>query len=367
MSKSPLDPSTLTAFGNAAAGHDGVLSDSSGALVIKPCTAAEIAFYESVAASHPDLVPYLPTFMGTLQLSPEQQSTSIDTDTDTGASTPTPFTQPGETITTDSGFIQTAHGLERLHGRKLSTELHIVLENLTHGFIKPNVLDLKLGAQLWDNDAKPEKRARLDKVSAETTSGSLGFRIAGMRTFKGVKAPEVGEAIKNFVEKVDGEGGGYWVYNKMYGRSFNAENVVEGFEDFIFPGTKSQEDVERAREVLSYFLDEVKGALKVWEGKESRMYSASILLVYEGDMVAYRETKRLLAELAERQVDEEEEGDEEDEPPVRKLAEVKMIDFAHATWVPGQGPDENALRGIRSTVNILEDMLEDVEKESTSA
>lgn len=309
-----------------------MLSDETGAVVVKPCTAAEISFYESVSTSHPELIPHLPTFMGQLSVSADQSAATA----------------------TESGTIQTEDGaVERLHGKKLSTEQHIVLENITHGFKKPNVLDLKLGAQLWDEAAKPEKRARLDAVSKVTTSGSLGFRIAGMRTYKGASSPEVPEDLKSYVE-LDKEGG-YWVYNKMYGRKFTAEDVNEGFISYIFPGEKTEAELGRAREVLAFFLGEVKDIQEVFEKKESRMYSASILLVYEGDVDEYAKTKQKL-----RSAEPDEDDDENNLP---QLAAVKMIDFAHASWTPGQGPDENALQGMRSTAKILKALLDKAQED----
>ncbi|KAH9882107.1 hypothetical protein J1614_001279 [Plenodomus biglobosus] len=328
MSTKKYDASKLQAFGNAAAGHDGVLSDETGAVVVKPCTPAEISFYESVTASHPDLVPFLPTYMGQLSLSADQ--TAVEA--------------------VESGTIQTADGVERLHGKKLSTDIHIVLENITNGFKKPNVLDLKLGAQLWDDAAKPEKRVKLDEVSNKTTSGSLGFRIAGMRTYKGAEVSDVPDDLKDYVE-ADKESG-YWVYNKMYGRKFGTEDINDGFVAYVFPGAKTEAEQDRAREVLAYFLGEVKDIIEVFERKESRMYSASILLVYEGDIEEYANTKQKLRSA------QPEEDEDEDEDNLPKLAAVKMIDFAHATWVPGQGPDENALRGMRSTTKILKQLLD---------
>lgn len=345
MTKNTFDPSKLQAFDHAAAGHDGVLSDPTGALVVKPCTRAEVNFYESVTASHPDLAPHLPTFLGTLSLSADQATATDALAAESG------------TIVTDDGIV------ERLHGKKLDTDLHIVLENITHGFKKPNVLDLKLGAQLWDEGAKPEKRVRLDKVSQESTSGSLGFRIAGMRTRMGESESgvNIGEKLAKFVED---SGDGYLVYNKMYGRSYiQTENIADGFWAYVLPqgvARSSKRELARASEVLSYFLGEVNDIIKAFEAKESRMYSASLLLVYEGDVEQYEKTKEVL--LTDKTQGEDTE-DEEEEGDLPKIAAVKVIDFAHATWVPGQGPDENALRGMRSTSKILGSLLEEVEKQ----
>jgi 1D-myo-inositol-tetrakisphosphate 5-kinase/inositol-polyphosphate multikinase len=39
-----------------------------------------------------------------------------------------------ETAAEDTGVIETSDGtVERLHGKKLATDLHIVLENITNG------------------------------------------------------------------------------------------------------------------------------------------------------------------------------------------------------------------------------------------
>jgi hypothetical protein len=80
----------------------------------------------------------------------------------------------------------------------ISSGQNIVIENITHGFKNPNVLKLKLGAKLWDEKAKPEIRACFDKVLAATTSGSLGFRINSMRTYKGVPPLEILEDLRNY-------------------------------------------------------------------------------------------------------------------------------------------------------------------------
>ncbi len=57
----------------------------------------------------------------------------------------------------------------------------IVLENLSHRFVKPNILDIKLGTVLYDDEATPEKRARMEKTARDTTSFETGVRLTGFQ------------------------------------------------------------------------------------------------------------------------------------------------------------------------------------------
>lgn len=286
---------------------DGVLSDESGALVIKPCTAREVSFYES-AATHPELAIWMPTFFGTLELS-------------------------------DS--IPDPDGITPSNNRSKS----IVLQNTTHGFIKPCVLDIKLGAQLWDNDAPQDKRVRLDAVSEKTTSKSLGMRIAGMKVWK--KATE-GSEVKRY----------YRVYDKQYGRTYTAETVIEAIQEYF----DSDISKSQMRLLAKRFKEKVAEIQAVLEGIESRMYSASLLFVYEGDGAALDEALKEEEENAKKPPKTQEELDQEEEDEVetkeKKIEVLKLIDFAHATWTPGEGPDENALQGVRSVVKLLGELAE---------
>ncbi|KAI9859517.1 MAG: hypothetical protein M1813_006659 [Trichoglossum hirsutum] len=346
MVKTPLTESDLVVFGDAAAGHDGVLSDASGSVVVKPCTTAEVAFYES-AAAHPAFAVYMPTYMGTLKLSAsgtvDEAAAALDGSTAASSQPAGSAAAPG----TASALLPDDPG--PLRGKKLETGLSIVLENIASPFKKPNILDVKLGAQLWDDGASLQKRERLDKVAAETTSKSLGFRIAGMKVWQG--AHEQKDPL------VDATG--YRVYNKFYGRKFSAENVIEGFKEFLFVPTAGI-DNDLGRTMVNIFLKEVEGMQKVLEAQESRMISASILFVYEGDGEALK--KALEEETSKAsgtaQPDENDRGDDDEEGggDVGKAYAVKLIDFAHATWTPGLGPDENALQGVRSTAKILGDL-----------
>jgi 1D-myo-inositol-tetrakisphosphate 5-kinase/inositol-polyphosphate multikinase len=266
-------------------------------------------------------------------------------------------------------------------GKKLSTGTAIVLENVASGFKHPNVLDVKLGVRLWDDDAPVGKRRKLEEVAERTTSGSLGFRVAGMKTWAGT-IPEDDFKVKP-VEKEHVEvKNGYKSYNKFYGQSFRAETVVDAFTTYFggveeSNGPAAEKKVtlkhKRAGFLLQRFIRELESIQYVLENEESRMYSASVLMVYEGDEEALEESianeekeDAKAADAQEHEVvdgdedeDEDEVDGEDDEQDTRphKIHEVRLIDFAHARWAPGEGPDENVLKGIRSVLDILRRLI----------
>ena len=55
----------------------------------------------------------------------------------------------------------------------------IMLENLAWDFVKPCIMDLKMGTQQFSEHEKEAKRMLKERRCAETTSASLGFRICG--------------------------------------------------------------------------------------------------------------------------------------------------------------------------------------------
>lgn len=292
-----------------------------------------------------------------------------------------------------------------------------MLENIAAGFKRPNVLDVKLGARLWADDARPEKRAKLDSVSQQTTSSSLGLRICGMKVYTGENGESDEGGLTNpYDAKHEGREGkkgevvekdGFKRYDKWYGRSLTEGNVKEGFEAF-FAGAKLG-GVDRSKLIAKRVIEELKRVQQTLEAEESRMYSASVLIVYEGDPEALEhaleEEKKALDKPPTQDDDEEGEdeevsleelqqdgtlqlvdvnnlgqagipqqainipidpstvadlGDEDDEEEedVPKVHDLRLIDFAHAQWTPGQGPDENSLRGVRNLIKVLDGIVE---------
>ena len=270
------------------------------------------------------------------------------------------------------------------NGGKIHTDSAVVLENYSAHFKKPNILDVKLGSRLWADDAPIAKRMKLDKVAEETTSKPLGLRIEGMKIYQGT--------LGNTVENATSDG--YRCYDKLYGRKLTTGTIVEGFEEYfqVGEGVKAKGPI---RKVIRRFMENLRSMESALEKEESRMYSASLLFVYEGDQQtledAFVTERDIIASLTSRVSDgddstngkgaatddratkgidstsgkrtadvdvgdrdgEEDAGEDEEGVKFPAIQSLKLIDFAHAEWTPGQGPDENILRGIRNTSKIL--------------
>ena len=293
----------------------------------------------------------MPAFLGTLTLDEQQNGQTIE---EAGAALLAKQTN-GLIREEAAAALIAKHTIPEVvvpvkTGKRITTNQAVVLENAAHGYVKPNIMDVKLGVRLWADDAQEEKKIRFDKVTEETTHKDLGFRIAGMRVWHGNN----GATGKDIDEE------GYKIYDKNYGRySVSTENVNEAFRNFIF-AKEAGIDEELGRLVSQAFLADVERIQRVLERQESRMFSASLLFVFEGDGVALRaameeaSSPTTLVNGDGAISDSEEDDEDEDLGP--KIYTVKVIDFAHATWTPGQGPDENSLKGVRNVAKILADL-----------
>ncbi|KAI2789754.1 hypothetical protein POX_d05251 [Penicillium oxalicum] len=426
-----LGSDDLVPFDHAAAGHDGVRCTLSGSLIAKPCTRQEVEFYES-SALHPRVQEFMPLFIGSLSSAEQQQPLAIAAAQQSGAiflpapdsATPpvAPAVMSGSQTNLGSAPVDPALPSESAwvpsEGKKLDTGLSIVLENVASGFRRPNVLDVKLGARLWADDAPPAKRTKLDIVAKETTSSSLGYRIAGMKVWTGENGEtDEGALTDPYATKYEGREGakgeviekdGYRRYDKWYGRSFTERTVKQGFEAFLAGAKAGLAD--RSKMIARRLAEELRNVQDALESEESRMYSASVLIVYEGDPEAMEfalEEEKKISESAHQQetggdsddgddenqvlfeINEEsvelvdvqlgdgmprqainitidpstveavnlgETDEDEDEEETPKVHDLRLIDFAHAQWTPGLGPDENMLLGIRNLVRMFEEL-----------
>ncbi|KAG5519225.1 hypothetical protein PMAC_002313 [Pneumocystis sp. 'macacae'] len=302
---------------NQIAGHAGVLSDVSGEVICKPCTAAEIDFYIS-SSNYPVFQRWMPTYIGNLMLNPPTACSAESSES------------PNTAGHKESGKL--GSGSEGVDA--------IVLENLCYPFVRPSMIDIKLGKRLWDNDASLEKRERLEWVSKHTTSGSLGFRISAMQLWCA-------------------RDGIYQTYSKEWGKSLTLTTVGTGLRTFL----SATETVAQKSRVVSEWIDSLSQIQNVLRDVEVRLYSSSLFFVYESDPVTLAQMmdKDNIGYCSQNSSHEtndttSDNNDHVDNDPFR-ISVCRLIDFAHAHWVFGQGPDENVLHGITSLKAILKEIL----------
>ncbi|KAI0062119.1 SAICAR synthase-like protein, partial [Artomyces pyxidatus] len=327
-------------------GHAGVQTTADGSLLIKPALPLEHAFYARLAAdaSLVQLERCVPRFLGTLRLAGQQ-------------------TPDGE-VRKIRPFPPARDA--RADGRAQS----LVLENLACPFARPNVLDVKLGTTLYDEDASPEKRARMERAARETTSLATGMRLTGFQVYNNVSGvPDV--------------------IPKAYGKSLAPADLPAGIARF-FPvaavGGQPETNVGLpARTLLSVVAairSEVRAIRKVLCELEMRMVGGSLLIIYEAEHRRAEECVRWLKahpdgveedededaedEDEEEAMEEDEEGEQDDEDedegdrPPGPPCTVKLIDFAHTRFKPGHGPDEGVLKGIDTVLALLDGRIEEV-------
>lgn len=354
----------------------GTLCDADGELFIKPCTQTEIDFYQEVETKgYRDFAEIMPLYMGELQLSSTDDVPLQDALMGV-------ISGDGDFKTTKEQIAATiAEAVDQTtwvptQGKKIKTDKSVVLENASYGYKKANILDVKLGVRLWADDAPAEKKTRFDTISSQTTHGKLGFRISGMRVYQGSEDEST----------LDEEG--YKIYDKDFGRlSVNNDNVVEAFRKFIF-NKAAGVHTALGRAVCSAFVRDLQRVEEVLTSHETRMYSSSLLFIFEGDGTALDAAIEKNNEIMDRQsaesytcppvsrtnmsldsrmdsgialepeddYDYEDNDEDDDELRLPQIYTLKLIDFAHANFTPNQGPDENVLLGVRSLLRIFKEM-----------
>ncbi|KAH8122182.1 hypothetical protein ACSS6W_010133 [Trichoderma asperelloides] len=369
-------PDQLRDYNYAVAGHAGTLCDADGELFIKPCTQTEIDFYQEVETKgYRDFAEIMPLYMGELQLSSTDDVPLQDALMGV-------ISGDGDFKTTKEQIAATiAEAVDQTtwvptQGKKIKTDKSVVLENASYGYKKANILDVKLGVRLWADDAPAEKKTRFDTISSQTTHGKLGFRISGMRVYQGSEDEST----------LDEEG--YKIYDKDFGRlSVNNDNVVEAFRKFIF-NKAAGVHTALGRAVCSAFVRDLQRVEEVLTSHETRMYSSSLLFIFEGDGAALDAAIEKNNEIMDRQsaesytcppvsrtnmsldsrmdsgialepeddYDYEDNDEDDDELRLPQIYTLKLIDFAHANFTPNQGPDENVLLGVRSLLRIFKEM-----------
>ncbi|KAG0668416.1 hypothetical protein C6P45_004702 [Maudiozyma exigua] len=331
-----------TELEHKAAGHDGTLTDEQGLLIFKPLNEQELQFYKDIqqqqltdnVESEGDipLESWMPAYLGVLD---EGHNVS-------------------ENLAKDVQVIDSGEDLINIPNFPTSQDngtsnRFLVLQNLTAGFNKPNIIDIKLGKILYDENATEDKKQRMTKVSETTTSGSLGFRICGMRIESNKMTSTLDPNHHEFQSQ-----GEYVFINKMFGRTRTVEDVTEAFETYF---ANSSLNEERRNHLKTIFLQRLQLFFNTILNSEVRMISSSLLFIYEGDASRWDEQKDEDSLIADEFIDYEDEesqdSDSDDIVPKAPLSLMALIDFAHSKVTKGAGYDENVIEGVESLLSIF--------------
>jgi len=235
----------------------------------------------------------------------------------------------------------------------------IVLENLSFPFLKPNILDLKLGTVLHHKNAPPEKVARKQKFARDTTSFETGMRLTAFQVYDNVTCQPVHTP-------------------KSYGKSLKAAQLGEGIAKFFplcsptsqtsdTPSSSSGLPKETLEPILRAIYEEVAEMREVYSSLEIRATGASLLIIYEADWTRAEQSLRSFSEDDEEDydddIDDDDDDDDEDESNSKRPGPpfvAKLIDFAHTDLAPGEGPDQGVLLGMDTLLKLLNARLAEI-------
>ncbi|KAI6142279.1 hypothetical protein EDD17DRAFT_1498396 [Pisolithus thermaeus] len=351
-------------------GHAGVQTTEDGSLLLKPALPRELEFYQLIrdgvspdvdaatatASGLKPLLPWIPKFLGVLSLG----NHLVDNLPEMAAVHDLPaFVQANGTATT------------------------IVLENLTHGFRKPCILDVKLGTVLYDEDAPPEKKERMIQTAANTTSLSTGVRLTGFQVYANDHPDPV-------------------LTPKKYGKTIKPEHLPDGIARFfpfrgpvsstrVSPSIAAASNMPPSGDIvatpdniqpglplhillvlLTRLLEALERLRVALSTAEVRIVGGSVLIIYEGDWACAEKAARTsqstsidehghllddvvaaspVAESFEENDDDDDDDEEDEDEP--RLFRLSLIDFAHTRLAPGQGPDTGVLLGIDTLIRLI--------------
>lgn len=223
--------------------------------------------------------------------------------------------------------------LPKFYGREDSESIKI--ENLTHGFARPCVMDLKMGVQtVEDDESSLLKKVKMRALDVVTRSKSAGCRLEGLSMYR---------TLEN--RRVKG--------TKAQSHSISA-HVNVSLQDVL---TFFLTDESGVRTDLALrFQTAIEGILRQFQKNDKyRFIGSSILLIYDNDnYTPYMRWARALRKLHLIDPSVRLREDQISGLTRRTKCDVRMIDFAHTGPMPkGMTTDEGYITGLHTILKAL--------------
>eukprot|EP00897_Mesotaenium_endlicherianum_P006439 jgi/Mesen1/5823/ME000297S05025 len=191
------------------------------------------------------------------------------------------------------------------------------MEDLTHGYHKACVMDIKMGRKTWYEGASEKYITKCIAKDAATTSGEVGFRVAGMQVY-------------------EPSSGSFWKADRVWCKKLASSAVPAALERYV-SSRPSQDDAKAdpalAKEVYGSILSQLK-ELREWFATQTtyQFYSSSLLLVYEGA------------------------SEDGDGKALSRRPSLRLVDFAHVVENKGE-VDANYLEAIDCVNTYLNNIV----------
>ncbi|XP_030256047.1 inositol polyphosphate multikinase [Sparus aurata] len=135
-------------------------------------------------------------------------------------------------------------------------DLYLKLEDVTRRFVKPCIMDVKLGQRSYDPFASQEKREQ--QIRKYPLMEEIGFLVLGMRVYKVCS------------DTFDS-------YDQHYGRGLVNDTIKDGLAKFFHNGVSLRKDA------ISASICRVQRILRWFQSQHQlNFYASSLLFVYEG-------------------------------------------------------------------------------------
>ena len=191
---------------------------------------------------------------------------------------------------------------------------YVLLQDIRANFVKPCMMDIKMGTQTYEPDAPTDKRRR--ERSKYQQQSIFGMRIVGMRRYD----PTDPHSDQD----------GFVTVDKNHGRSLATRgDLVDAFRWFFSSTTAGGSKVVRTQSISNILM--LLQLLRRWFDENNCLcfYSSSILLVYEGATDAGGSSTN--------------------------LTNMKMVDFGHVRREAGG--DHGYILGLRTISSILKELI----------
>ena len=210
------------------------------------------------------------------------------------------------------------------------------LEDLARWYQHPCIMDIKVGYKTWYPHAAPDYIERCRKKDAATTQAALGFKICGMQVYRHTR-------------------GGYWRASKRWCKTLSEVMVNKALTSFAH-----NEQGLRPADVYGGPQGAVAQlqALASWFELQSEfhLYSASLLILYEGDARGPEEANvrvRLVDFAHTFQTNPDDDDDDDCNGGGGGVDEVPIDSQPPAPQSSLSGIDENFLGGLRAIATRL--------------